>query len=135
MIQSQNSIRNESLLQILEMRHRLITENIANAETPGYKVKSVVFEEELEKMIGAGNGDNLRLNRTDKRHLPQNSGKGVVPYTIVEHDQTTMSNNRNNVDVDKEMANLAENQLMYNYMIDRVSGHYNKYKRLLSDLK
>jgi flagellar basal-body rod protein FlgB len=113
----------------------LIAENLANAETPGYKVKSVVFEKELEKMIGAGNGDNLQLNRTDKRHLPQNSGSGVVPYNIVEHSQTTMGNNRNNVDVDKEMANLAENQLMYNYMIERVSGHYGKYKKMLTDLK
>lgn len=130
-----NSVRNESLLQLLELRHRLIAENIANAETPGYKVKKVHFQEELERMINTGNGDGLRLNRTNPRHLPQATGSGPIPYTIVENSDTAMSNNRNNVDVDKEMANLAENQLMYNYMIDRVSGHYNKYKRLLSDLK
>lgn len=130
-----NSVRNESVLHLLELRHRLISENIANAETPGYKVKKVHFQEELERMINAGNGDGLQLNRTDQRHLPQAAGSGPVPYTIVENSDTAMSNNRNNVDIDKEMANLAENQLMYNYMIDRVSGHYNKYKRLLSDLK
>ncbi|MHA6484223.1 flagellar basal body rod protein FlgB [Paenibacillus sp. strain BS8-2] len=134
-IQSNNSIRNESLLHILELQHKMITQNIANAETPGYKVKNVVFEEELEKMINAGNGDQLELNRTDKRHLQQPSGSGVIPYRVVEQEHTTMFNNRNNVDIDKEMASLAKNQLMYNYMIERVSGHYTKYKNMLSNLK
>ncbi|MGO4549211.1 flagellar basal body rod protein FlgB [Paenibacillus sp. 2TAB23] len=135
MFVSKNSIRNESLLHILELRHKLITGNLANADTPGYKVKSVAFEEELEKMITAGNGDKLKINRTNERHLPQTSELGVIPYKIVERSHTTMNNNRNNVDVDKEMANLAENQLEYNYMIDRVNGHYSKYKKLFADLK
>ncbi|MCR2805782.1 flagellar basal body rod protein FlgB [Paenibacillus soyae] len=135
MFATKNSIRNESLLQILELRQKMISENLANAETPGYKVKSVVFEEELEKMINKGNGDNLQLSRTHEKHLPLSSGSATIPYKVVEHSHTTMNNNRNNVDVDKEMANLANNQLAYNYMIDRVSGHYNKYKKLFADLR
>lgn len=48
---------------------------------------------------------------------------------------TAMNNNGNNVDMDMEMAKLAENQLMYNYLADRVSGHYSKIRTLMQDLK
>lgn len=135
MFSSKNSIRNESLLQILELRHRIIADNIANADTPGYKVKSVVFQEELEKMINRDDEESVRLKRTHDKHLPHGTESSAIPYKVVEHNHTVMNNNLNNVDIDKEMANLASNQLSYNYMIGRVSGHYNKYKKLFADLK
>jgi flagellar basal-body rod protein FlgB len=53
----------------------------------------------------------------------------------MQNNETAMNNNNNNVDIDREMALLSENQLLYNYMADRVSGHYKKMKNLLNDLK
>ncbi|WP_339278129.1 flagellar basal body rod protein FlgB [Paenibacillus sp. FSL W8-0426] len=136
MIETNTSRRNESLLQILNTKHGVITNNIANADTPNYKKKSVAFEDELRRMIENGNTPELDLKQTHPKHLPAKAPhSSVVPYRIVEHTDTTMNNNRNNVDIDIEMADLAENQLLYNYMVDRVSGHYKKMKNLLQDLK
>lgn len=136
MIETNTSRRNESLLQILNTKHGVITNNIANADTPNYKKKSVAFEEELRRMIENGNTQKLDLKQTHPKHLPaKDANPSVVPYRIIEHTDTTMNNNRNNVDIDIEMADLAENQLLYNYMVDRVSGHYKKMKNLLQDLK
>ncbi|MCM3172866.1 MULTISPECIES: flagellar basal body rod protein FlgB [Paenibacillus] len=135
MIETNTSKRNESLLQVLTTRHNVTANNIANADTPNYKKKSVEFQEELRRIVEQGNTDNLDLHRTHPKHFPVSTPGPVVPYRIVEDNNTTMNNNGNNVDIDKEMSNLAENQLMYNYMVDRVSGHYKKIKNLLNDLK
>ncbi|MBB3111713.1 flagellar basal-body rod protein FlgB [Paenibacillus phyllosphaerae] len=112
----------------------MITANIANADTPGYKAKKVEFEEELAKLIRNGNTGNLQLTRTHASHLPL-SRSSVIPYQITEDTDSIMNNNQNNVDIDAEMAGLASNQLAYQFMIDKVSGHYNKYKKLLADMK
>lgn len=136
LIETNTSRRNESLLQALNVQHKVTTENIANADTPNYKKKSVEFEEELRRIIENGKTDQLDMKRTHEKHFPvSNANDSIVNYRIVENNETSMNNNNNNVDIDKEMANLSENQLMYNYMVDRVSGHYKKMKNLLQDMK
>lgn len=136
MIESSSSRLNESFLQILNVRHQAIAENIANADTPGYKKQTVVFEEELRKAINGSTRDELEIRQTHSRHIGiKDDNAPLIPYKIVRNTETTMNNNGNNVDMDLEMANLAENQLMYNYMADRVSGHYTKIRDMLQNLK
>ncbi|MGG4127137.1 flagellar basal body rod protein FlgB [Paenibacillus illinoisensis] len=136
MIETNTSRRNESLLQVLNVQHKVTTDNIANADTPNYKKKSVEFEEALRRIVENGTTRELDMHRTHPKHLPaKDLNSSIVPYRIVENNETTMNNNGNNVDIDAEMANLSENQLMYNYMVDRVSGHYNKMKNILQSLK
>ncbi|KUP21745.1 flagellar basal body rod protein FlgB [Paenibacillus sp. DMB5] len=136
MIESNSSRLNESFLQILNVRHQTIAENIANADTPHYKKKTVVFEDELRQAISSGSKDNLEIRQTHSRHFGiKDNNASLIPYQIVRSTDTAMNNNGNNVDMDLEMANLAENQLMYNYMADKVSGHYTKIRDMLQNLK
>ncbi|WP_424765619.1 flagellar basal body rod protein FlgB [Paenibacillus sp. sgz302251] len=127
---------NERVLEAIIARHETITNNIANADTPHYKKKSVVFEEELNRRLEQNTNNGLALRRTYAKHMPFNNlGENSLPYKIVETNTTTMNNNGNNVDIDSEMAQLAENQLMQNYLIDRVNGQYSKVKTMLRDLR
>lgn len=136
MIESSTSKRNEALLKVLNVKHEAIADNIANADTPNYKSKSVEFREELRRAIENDTAGELEIKRTHEKHLQiKDPGASIIPYRITQNSDTAMNNNGNNVDMDIEMANLAENQLMYNYMVDRVSGHYSKIKNLLQDLK
>lgn len=136
MIESNSSRLNESFLQILNVRHQTIAENIANADTPHYKKKTVVFEDELRWAISSGSRDDLEIRQTHSRHFGiKDNNASLIPYQIVRNTDTAMNNNGNNVDMDLEMANLAENQLMYNYMADKVSGHYTKIRDMLQNLK
>ncbi len=136
MIESNSSRLNESFLQILNVRHQTIAENIANADTPHYKKKTVVFEDELRRAINSGSRDDLEIRQTHFRHFGiKDDNASLIPYQIVRNTDTAMNNNGNNVDMDLEMANLAENQLMYNYMADKVSGHYTKIRDMLQNLK
>ncbi|GGG19028.1 flagellar basal body rod protein FlgB [Paenibacillus abyssi] len=137
MIHSSRSRMNEALLNILTIRHNVITDNIANADTPNYKTKSVVFQEELKrKLLAEHNQDQITMKRTHPKHLPQQDmNLSEIPFKITESTDKVINNNGNNVDIDAEMAKMAENQLFYNYMAGRVSGHYTKMKTLLQDLK
>ncbi|MEK5445287.1 flagellar basal body rod protein FlgB [Paenibacillus sp. FSL R7-0331] len=136
MIQSRSSQINESFLQVLNARHQAIAENIANADTPNYKKKTVEFEEQLRRVINSGSQQELDVRRTHDKHISiRDTGAPVIPYKISRTSDTAMNNNGNNVDVDQEMAILAQNQLMYNYMADKVSGHYTKIRDMLQNLK
>ncbi|AIQ46584.1 hypothetical protein R70723_12400 [Paenibacillus sp. FSL R7-0273] len=136
MIESRSSQINESLLKVLNARHQAIAENIANADTPNYKKKTVVFEEELRRVINGGSQGELDVRRTHDKHISiRDTASPVIPYRITRSSDTSMNNNGNNVDIDQEMSTLAENQLMYNYMADKVSGHYTKIRDLLQNLK
>jgi flagellar basal-body rod protein FlgB len=136
LIESFNSRMNESLLDVLAKQNKVTANNIANVDTPYYKVKTVAFQEELKRQLDRRSGSELALRRTHEKHLPMNDlSMPAVPYQIVESNDTTVNNNLNNVDIDYEMSHLAKNQLLYNVTVERVSGHYAKYKKLLANLK
>ena len=136
MVPISNVKLHQSILQALNARHEVTVNNIANADTPHYKRQKVEFEDTLRRVIENGSGGTLNLKRTNDRHLPIGSGSDpLVPYRIVEDRGAKMNNNNNSVDIDVEMATLSENQLMYNYVADRVSGYYKKHKDLLQSLK
>ncbi|MGF9695555.1 MULTISPECIES: flagellar basal body rod protein FlgB [Paenibacillus] len=112
--------RLQGALDASNTRQQTIADNIANADTPYYKRSDVSFEEILQQQT---NGDMpvLKGKVTDSRHFvigPSSS----VPTPVVTMDQSTsMNNNQNNVDIDKEMSLLAENQLRYNAYIQQVN--------------
>ncbi|MHA7581278.1 flagellar basal body rod protein FlgB [Paenibacillus vandeheii] len=112
--------RLQGALDASNIRQRTIADNIANADTPYFKRSDVAFEEMLQEQM---NGDTpvLKGKVTDSRHFvigPSSS----IPTPVVNMDQSTsMNNNQNNVDVDKEMSLLAENQLRYNAYIQQVN--------------
>ncbi|MNC38498.1 Flagellar basal body rod protein FlgB [compost metagenome] len=59
---------------------------------------------------------------TDSRHF-QFGNVSAVPSAVVSTDATTsMNNNDNNVDMDREMALSAENQLRYNSYVQQLNS-------------
>lgn len=106
------------------LRARTIANNIANVTTPGYRRVEVSFEEELRKAL-----DRTRLQgmKTDENHLDigRKNIARIKPRAYRPHDPT-MPSGTNNVDIDMEMAKLAENQLLYNMSLKFVKGTYAK---------
>ncbi|RXZ77284.1 flagellar basal body rod protein FlgB [Paenibacillaceae bacterium] len=113
--------RLESAMNAAELRQKVVSNNIANNDTPYYKRSEVLFEEMLGQAMSNQTDGQLALKRTDARHIG-NGGTGDIPQSIVRTDEhTVMNNNVNNVDIDREMALLAKNQLRYNAFIDLVN--------------
>jgi flagellar basal-body rod protein FlgB len=107
-------------------RHKVIASNIANIDTPNYKPKDIVFKEELKAIID--NEKRVTLARTQKNHLSERSmSGGKAGFEVVDSGEK--------VDLDKEMAKLAENNLMYNLTVEFLSRKFKGLNTVLRDAK
>lgn len=109
----------ENALNYSSTKQKVISQNISNADTPNYKAKNVSFKNELQSAVG----NSLETRRSDARHFDFN-GHATNRIAITTNQNTSYNNNGNNVDIDKEMADLATNQIYYNALIERISGKF-----------
>lgn len=82
-------------------RNEVISQNIANVDTPGYKRKTVSFEEELREAVESKDFKKSDVDRIEIK-------------VTVENRNLSMRLDGNNVDIDSEMAALAKNTIQYN---------------------
>ncbi|MBB6636695.1 flagellar basal body rod protein FlgB [Cohnella thailandensis] len=114
--------RLEGALKAASLRQQVISNNVANVDTPGFKRSDVVFEELLEQAMNSADIGGFTGTRTDDRHYVIGNSSGSQPSARIVTDESTVFNNsKNNVDIDREMALIAENQLRYNLFIQQVS--------------
>ena len=94
------------------LRHNTTSANIANAETPGYKAKVVEFEEALARAVDL---DGLNtLSTADGEHIAIGTGSiGKERVEVEDNPEADVNNDKNTVDLDKEMSTLAENSILY----------------------
>lgn len=109
-------------LHLSALRNKAISHNVANVDTPGYKAKHVDFKSELEK-----NMNSLQAKKTHPRHLTFSTQNSPFIYER----NTNYRHSRNNVDIDKEMTKLAENQIYYQAMVDRLNGEFDQLKKVI----
>ena len=114
-------------------RHDLLASNIANKDTSGYQAEDLVFEAQLKKALYADEPGPLR--RTDLRHF---DGNQTSPLYEVEAQRILSSSpfpdfDGNTVDLDREMAKIAENQLMYNATMRMLSHKFRGLKTAISE--
>jgi|SRR5690625_3894816 len=116
----------ETSLDYAMTKNNTIANNIANVDTPNYRSKDVVFKDVLNDAMTQNNDS----NRTHSAHIPFEN-ESHQPYQTVEKRGTIYNHNRNNVDIDKEMSNLAKNQLYYQSLVDRINGKFNDLKTVI----
>lgn len=88
----------------------VITSNIANADTPGYKSQTMEFESALRDALNVG--DKMPMEAGDFRHIVHQDTDPVRPE-IYDDPNGVESLDGNTVDRANEMARLAENQLLF----------------------
>ncbi|WP_110929410.1 flagellar basal body rod protein FlgB [Bacillus massiliglaciei] len=114
----------EKALDYSTAKQNVISQNIANADTPNYKAQEITknnFQNELNSAMDT--------YRTDNRHFAftENEAK---PFTI-SRNNVSYNNNGNSVDVDKEMSDLATNQIYYNAVTDRLAGKFSSLQNVI----
>ena len=100
-------------------RQLLISSNISNMDTPGYQAKDIDFKGALKAALGTG--DDLALRSTHRGHIGPGKDvlKGLQAEPFIESDAA--KSNGNNVNIDKEMMKLAENQISYNATVQMMT--------------
>jgi flagellar basal-body rod protein FlgB len=107
-------------LNFREMRQELISSNVANANTPGFKAKKMDFEEALARALDVDG--QMQMNVSDGRHHNVgNGGFNNLEPEIYDDPNGVVSENGNTVDVEAEMARMAENKLMYDALVQLIN--------------
>ena len=107
------------------IRNEVISNNIANVDTPGYKRQDVAFEHQL------------RLALRDSRYTSVDAKVANVklnrlnPRTYTDHSNFSYRTDRNNVDIDTENVLLASNQLKYNAVMAGVNQEFSNLKLVM----
>ncbi|MBD8068305.1 flagellar basal body rod protein FlgB [Bacillus sp. PS06] len=112
----------EQALKYSSTKQKTISHNIANVDTPNFKAKDVTFRTDLENSVQA--------LKTNEKHVDF-AGSSAASINIKTRNNTLYNHNGNNVDIDKEMAALAENQIYFNAVADRISSKFNTLKTVI----
>ncbi len=106
-------------LDAYAMRHQVISSNIANIGTPGYKAQSVQFENALSSAMSnsvvVGQTTNERHMGIGIQSTSPDGSISIVENTPGRLSDDDMKSGINDVDVDSEMAELAKNQIRFKY--------------------
>jgi len=101
----------ERVLDVASKAQKATASNIVNVNTPGYDAKEVNFIDEMKRSVAGQNGN--RMMTTDPRHLPNSTPDQIAKIHNVSSDDD--ASGVNNVDIEKEMGDLAENQMLYEF--------------------
>ncbi len=110
----------ERLLLSSNARHRTLASNIANVDTPGYQAKDVRFGEALNS--------EMAVMKTHPGH--QGAGVQGAPAGVVTL-ETPSWQDRNNVELDQEVAKMTENAMLYQAGVNMLQTRIRMYKNAL----
>ena len=120
-----NILLAQKSLDYLWEKQRIISENIANNDTPGYKAKMISFEDQLSK--------NLEEFRT-QAHPKKKEIREAINNTRISVDTSEEESNRldgNNVNLDVEQMELLRAQLQYQYQIHQINDQFTRLRTVI----
>ncbi len=108
-------------------REEVLTNNIANVDTPNYKRQDVDFTTYLRSALQRTNGGSSSL--TNRVNNINYNDIAIRTYT----DNSTLSYrlDGNNVDLSTENVELASEQINYNALIDSMNNEFTRFKTVL----
>ena len=92
------------------LSQRVIANNVANINTPGFKKSEVDFQSQLKAAL---NHREVGLRVTNQRHIGAADNLQWIKPEVTQVKDTSINAGKNNVDIDEEMVNLAANTLIY----------------------
>ncbi len=109
-------------LDFLWKQQEVLALNIANVDTPGYKKKTVTFEEEYRKRLIAAS---QTKNTTSIRKAIEQAD--CLVYSRDDSGRV----DENNVNADVENTKIARSTLHYQYLLQSVSNDIKRYQSVV----
>lgn len=109
------------------LREEVLTNNIANVDTPNYKRQDVEFTTYLKSALEqAGTPVSTLTQKVNEANL-----SGITTRTYTENTTLSYRMDGNNVDLSTENAELAAEQINYNALIDSMNNEFTRMKAVL----
>ncbi len=106
----------------LNARQRVIAENVANADTPGYVARDLAQPSRFQRMLGGGPvggpgaAGGVQVARTQAGHIAPEAPRMAAYGTVSAPDsETTLDGN--SVVVEEQMLRMAESRMAYDAAI------------------
>ncbi|HPO14040.1 MAG TPA: flagellar basal body rod protein FlgB [Candidatus Hydrogenedentes bacterium] len=114
-------------MKTAELNHRVLSQNIANVDTPNYNSVNLDFQKTLRAAIEGRGGFALRTDRP--RHLDFSENRPEFERLAF-----LSKNDYNKVDLDEQMAKLSENTGNYTTYAALLSKRFEMVKSMLNSL-
>jgi flagellar basal-body rod protein FlgB len=111
----------ERMVQTADIRQKVIASNIANSDTPGFKAKDVKFNNLL--------GKEMKLSATNPKHIGGGKAGEISSRTEVEDNLSW--EDRNNVELNVEVAKMTENALLHDTAVTILSSKIRMFKNAI----
>ena len=114
-------------LSWLDERQRLVAQNVANSDTPGYVARDLKAPTDFARALKEGGG--LTMTRTSAAHMPPGGPNGapVARFTSEKRPDSETTLDGNAVVVEEQMLKMAESRMAY----DAAIGLYSKSMAML----
>ncbi|HVP39540.1 MAG TPA: flagellar basal body rod protein FlgB [Candidatus Saccharimonadales bacterium] len=117
-------------LDAAALRQKVIADNLANVETPGFQARRVAFEELLQ---GRQAPHRLQLATPEPGHLAGAAGDRPVAPRVEVDTSAQLRSGVNNVDVEREMAALQRVALQHSAVAQLISNKYKLIRQAITD--
>jgi flagellar basal-body rod protein FlgB len=110
----------QNLLDYCSVKNKVIAKNLANIGTEKYNREDVEFKDMLNENIGEV------LKTDDPRHISmlRTDNSFDSKYEVTEDKSTDNDSGVNNVNIEREMSEMAENALRFRFASKKVSDYY-----------
>jgi flagellar basal-body rod protein FlgB len=105
----------EDFIDYTSVRNKVISKNIANVGTANYKREDVVFKDLFAENLAS-------LKTTSSKHIGQNNFD--TENRIIQDKSREMDSGINNVNIDEEMADLAENSIEFKFVSQKIGRYF-----------
>lgn len=127
LIESESMKKLERALDASALRQNVLSQNLANVNTPYYKRLDIdfktVFAAEVDK-------NELQLYRTHPKHIPSATPvEGAI--NVTRETKTLERYDQNNIDPEYEMAQVAENSLFFQAVSQKLAGKFSTLKMVI----
>lgn len=106
-------------------RQAVISSNLANQDTPGYKAKDISFDEHLKSR--------LALQRTNPNHRQTKAGS--INYQTYTDPYERIGNDGNTVDLDREMMKISQNNILYSSAVQTIQQHISILQNVIRSIR
>ncbi|MBT8764279.1 flagellar basal body rod protein FlgB [Desulfohalobiaceae bacterium Ax17] len=119
------------VLDLRLMRQNIVVSNLANIKTPGYRARRLEFEEKLQAALDLEK--NNKITRTNEKHLPVRFNPQKFGPDFFKDFEPRVVQGEDRVDLDKEMAIMAKNTMLYNALTQVLRKNFEGLKLVISE--
>ena len=115
-------------MRLAQDNHRIIANNIANADTPGYNPVRLDFEATLSEAIG--DRGRIFLRKTRPQHLESHRFRPELERLVF-----SSKNDYNKVDIEEEISNLSKNTDRYGVLASILAKQFDTAKAMITNAR